>query len=80
MILCHCAGVTDTTIKGFIAAGASSVAEVTRCCGAGRGCAPCREAIAEMLVHGGGAHCPEKGGGERCSDGCPEFQGLLDGA
>jgi bacterioferritin-associated ferredoxin len=49
MILCQCVGVTDCTIKTLIADGASSVAEITRRCGAGRCCAPCREEIAALL-------------------------------
>jgi bacterioferritin-associated ferredoxin len=49
MIVCHCVGVTDCTIKQLISDGASSVAEITRRCGAGRCCAPCQETIASML-------------------------------
>ena len=49
MIVCHCVGVTDCTIRELIAAGASSVADITRRCGAGRCCAPCREEIATLL-------------------------------
>ncbi|MBP1684813.1 MAG: BFD-like [2Fe-2S] binding domain [Deltaproteobacteria bacterium] len=49
MILCQCTGVTDTTICQLIEAGAASVAEITRRCGAGRCCAPCRKEIAAML-------------------------------
>ena len=51
MIVCHCAGVTDGTIRKLIEAGASSVGEIARRCGAGRCCAPCREEIASLL-HG----------------------------
>jgi bacterioferritin-associated ferredoxin len=49
MIVCHCVGVTDGTIRNLIDAGAASVAEITRRCGAGRCCAPCREEIASLL-------------------------------
>ena len=49
MIVCHCKGVSDCTIRMLIAAGAASVGEITRQCGAGECCAPCREEIAEML-------------------------------
>jgi len=52
MILCHCSGVTDTTIKRLVAAGASSTAEVARLCGAGLRCPPCREAVAELVRDG----------------------------
>jgi bacterioferritin-associated ferredoxin len=49
MIVCHCVGVSDAMIRKLIAAGASSVGEITRRCGAGRCCAPCREEIASLL-------------------------------
>jgi bacterioferritin-associated ferredoxin len=49
MIICHCVGVTDGTIRNLIAAGAASVGEITRRCGAGRCCQPCREEIASLL-------------------------------
>jgi len=49
MILCHCAGVTDCTIRMLIEAGASSIADITRLCGAGKCCSPCREEIAALL-------------------------------
>jgi len=49
MIVCHCEGVSDRTIRALITAGASSVADITRRCGAGRCCAPCREEIALLL-------------------------------
>jgi bacterioferritin-associated ferredoxin len=49
MIICHCTGVTDGTITRLIRAGASSVPEITRLCGAGECCAPCREEIATLL-------------------------------
>lgn len=50
MIVCHCAGVSDTTITSHIEAGAASVAEIVRLTGAGRRCAPCREEIAHLLT------------------------------
>jgi len=49
MIICQCVGVTDCTIRELIADGVSSVAEITRRCGAGRCCAPCRDEIAALL-------------------------------
>lgn len=55
MIVCHCVGVTDTMIRKLIAAGASSVADITRRCGAGRCCAPCRDEIASLLYSPAGA-------------------------
>jgi bacterioferritin-associated ferredoxin len=49
MIVCHCVGVTDGTIRTLIEAGASSVGEIMRQCGAGRCCQPCREEIISLL-------------------------------
>ena len=49
MIICQCTGVTDSRLKDLIREGASTVAEITRRCGAGRCCAPCREEIAALL-------------------------------
>lgn len=49
MIVCQCVGVTDCTLTKLIAEGARSVAEITRRCGAGRCCQPCRKEIAAML-------------------------------
>jgi bacterioferritin-associated ferredoxin len=50
MIVCHCAGVSDSTIARHIEEGATSVADIVRLTGAGRRCAPCREEIANLLV------------------------------
>jgi bacterioferritin-associated ferredoxin len=49
MIVCHCAGVSDSTIARYIDGGASSVDEIIHLTGAGRRCAPCREEIASLL-------------------------------
>jgi bacterioferritin-associated ferredoxin len=49
MIVCHCAGVTDSAIARVIEEGAASIADVTRLTGAGRCCAPCRQEIATLL-------------------------------
>jgi bacterioferritin-associated ferredoxin len=50
MVLCLCTGVTDTTIARVIAAGATSVEEIGRCCGAGQYCTPCREELEALLA------------------------------
>ena len=59
MIFCHCAGVTDNTIARVIEAGATSVDEIVRCCGAGRYCDPCREELAALLVSLGSQQQPD---------------------
>lgn len=49
MIVCHCAGVTDSDINQLIRNGASTVKEIVRQSGAGRCCAPCRVEIASLI-------------------------------
>ncbi len=49
MILCHCAAVSEATVERLIDEGATSVAEITRRCGAGRSCSPCRDEILDRL-------------------------------
>ena len=49
MIVCQCMGLTDGDLCRLIRSGVSSIDEITRTCGAGRNCPPCREAIAAML-------------------------------
>lgn len=49
MIFCHCAAVSDSTIENLIDRGASSLSEISRQCGAGRRCEPCRAEILAML-------------------------------
>jgi bacterioferritin-associated ferredoxin len=59
VIVCLCAGVTEQTITSLIAAGARTVTEITRRCGAGRCCAPCRDEIEALLYKPqGGKHTP----------------------
>jgi bacterioferritin-associated ferredoxin len=53
MIVCHCTGVTDRDIARLVEEGATTVREITRRCGAGRTCAPCRAGLQELL-----ATCP----------------------
>ena len=67
MILCQCTGVTDATVYQLIREGACSVADIARCCGAGRTCAPCREAIVTMLGQVGASTCPST---ERREEAC----------
>lgn len=49
VIVCHCAAVTDCTIRQLIEAGASTVDDITALCGAGACCEPCREEIGALL-------------------------------
>jgi bacterioferritin-associated ferredoxin len=49
MIVCQCAGVTDTTIRRLIEDGVGSLNQIIRLTGAGRCCAPCRDEIRTLL-------------------------------
>jgi bacterioferritin-associated ferredoxin len=49
MILCHCKGVSDKSVRRAIQCGASSVRDVSRACGAGTGCGGCRPLIQELI-------------------------------
>jgi bacterioferritin-associated ferredoxin len=54
MIVCHCAGVTDREIVQLVEEGATTLGEITRRCGAGRHCGPCRDELKGLLS----AACP----------------------
>lgn len=58
MIFCHCAAVSDSTIENLIDCGASTLSEISRKCGAGRRCAPCREEIIAMLSRARRSYTP----------------------
>jgi bacterioferritin-associated ferredoxin len=49
VILCLCRGISDHTVRTVISAGAHTVEEIERCCGAGGDCGACGEAL-ERLV------------------------------
>ncbi len=49
MYVCSCRGVTDTQVKDVVGAGACSVEDVTRACGAGGGCGGCHELLTRLL-------------------------------
>jgi len=49
MIVCHCHYVSDREIRQCAEAGACSVSEVGRACGAGTGCGGCTPEIANIL-------------------------------
>jgi bacterioferritin-associated ferredoxin len=49
MIVCHCFCVSDREIRSCARAGARSVSDVGRSCGAGTGCGGCRPEIASIV-------------------------------
>ena len=50
MIVCLCANVSERELVETISAGASTVKEVGRRCGAGTGCGACKPLIRECLA------------------------------
>jgi bacterioferritin-associated ferredoxin len=50
LIICHCQGVSDRTIRKAVREGARSVGQVGRLCRAGRICGGCRPAICEIIA------------------------------
>lgn len=49
LIVCHCQGVSDRSIRQAVREGARTVGQVSRACRAGRSCGGCRPAICEIL-------------------------------
>jgi bacterioferritin-associated ferredoxin len=49
MYVCICRAVTDKQVKATIQAGATTVEEVARACGAGGDCGGCQGMIDEMI-------------------------------
>ena len=51
MIVCHCKGISDRTIRKAVREGAQTAGEVGRACHAGKMCGGCTPAIDEILEH-----------------------------
>ena len=49
MLVCHCNGISDRTIRRVVREGAKSVAEVSRECGAGSCCSGCSPTIMRII-------------------------------
>jgi len=49
MIICHCNGVTDRTVRNAILHGADDPRGVSQACGAGGNCGACLEAVEDLL-------------------------------
>jgi len=49
MLVCHCHGITDRTIRQQVREGAASPAQVIRRCRAGSHCGGCRPRIRELV-------------------------------
>ena len=50
MLICHCNGVSDRTVRRVVREGALTVAEVGRACGAGTCCRGCTSTI-KRIIH-----------------------------
>ena len=50
MIVCHCQGVSDRSIRQAVREGACTVRQVARACRAGRMCGGCRPVISEIIA------------------------------
>ena len=50
MIVCHCQGVSDRSIRQAVREGARTVRQVSRVCRAGRMCGGCRPVICEIIA------------------------------
>ena len=55
MVICHCHGISDRTIRRAVRGGASTRREIARSCQAGGLCGGCRSAIDEILASEEGA-------------------------
>jgi bacterioferritin-associated ferredoxin len=67
MVVCSCRAVSDRTIRAAIAAGASTVPELTARCAAASGCRGCCPALERLLAEhanpppvGAAITCPER--------------------
>jgi bacterioferritin-associated ferredoxin len=63
MLICHCNGVSDRTVRRVVREGAQSVSDVGHACGAGTCCQGCGPRIAKIIhaeqrLHGNRATPP----------------------
>ncbi len=49
MLVCHCNGVTERRVRTAVRAGACTLRDVARSCGAGASCGGCRPEIGRIL-------------------------------
>lgn len=53
MIVCLCEGISDKEVRRCIVAGACSLRQIRKACGAGSGCGLCRPFLRQMIeIHG----------------------------
>ena len=49
MLVCHCNGVSDRTIRKVVREGARSTAQVAYACGAGACCGGCEDTVRQII-------------------------------
>ena len=49
MLVCHCNGISDRTIRKAIRRGASTASQVAHACGAGACCGGCSDVVREII-------------------------------
>ena len=49
MLVCHCNGVSDRTIRKTVRGGATTAREVSQACGAGACCGGCTDVVREII-------------------------------
>ena len=53
MIVCLCEGISDKEVRRCIDAGACTLRQIKKACGAGSGCGLCRPFLRQMIgIHG----------------------------
>jgi bacterioferritin-associated ferredoxin len=57
MIVCLCRGVSERHIEDMVAAGATTVGEVSRACGAATDCGACHHLVARLVEDARNAVC-----------------------
>lgn len=50
MIVCHCKGISDSTVRAAVRKGAAALGEVERACGAGTDCGGCTRTIQAIVA------------------------------
>ena len=60
MIVCVCAGASDRDVRGAVAEGAATLAELADSCRAGQDCGDCHGVLLEMLERDSCGDCPRR--------------------
>ncbi len=60
MVVCLCAGLNEREIQGALDAGAGTLADIGRTCGAGLDCGGCHPVLQDMLCRRSCEDCPER--------------------